>query len=379
MKPTPSSAHSEFGVRESEQLVQRVSAFITRSEESFDALARDVFAFQYQRVLPFQRLCDHRGITPESLDPFDWTRIPAVPVMAFRHQKLHAAEAREIFRSSGTTGGQQERSVHYHPFPALYRQVIDATFADACLPADRAPGRRPMLSLVPSRTTVPDSSLGFMCEHILNQFGAPDSVVALGNAGLDPDAANGWVDGLRGRPGTVLTTAFALSYWLEALESSGLKKELPLGSTLFETGGFKGRVRELQREELLGRVHRLLGLPSEAVVREYGMTELTGHFYTDVLRGGHPDRFVVPPFMRVRMLEPETLTEVPAGEPGLVSFFDLSNVGSAIHVITQDLGILDSPRSEKDATGFFLLGRATDAQLRGCSLTAEELSAPDML
>ena len=79
------------------------------------------------------------------------------------------------------------------------------------------------------------------------------------------------------------------------------------------------------------------------------------------------------------MLDPETLTEVPAGEPGLVSFFDLANVGSVLHIITQDLGVSDASLGEVGTSGFRLLGRASDAQLRGCSLTAEELNAPNML
>ncbi len=376
---SPGRVDREAADLDTESLVRRVTAFVGQGTGSFETLAREAFDFQYHRVAPFRRLCDHRGLTPQSLDPFDWTRIPAVPVMAFRRQKLHAAEPVEIFRSSGTTGGAQARSVHYHPFPDLYRRVIDATFPHACLPADCPPGRRPMLSLVPSRSTVPDSSLGFMCEHIVNRFATAGSVVAMGADGLDADAANTWVDGLRGRPGTILTTAFALSYWLDALEQAGLRKELPKGSTLFETGGFKGRARELERRELLERIERLLGLSPRTVVREYGMTELTGHFYTDVLHGGHPDRFVVPPFMRVRMLDPESLTEVPAGEPGLVSFFDLSNVGSILHVITQDLGISEPSGADTGTSEFWLLGRADDAQLRGCSLTAEELNSPNML
>ena len=244
----------------SADLIQRISTFVTRGQGSFEALAREAFDFQYRLVQPFRRLCDHRGVTPPSLDPFDWTHIPAVPVMAFRRQKMHAEEPVEIFRSSGTTGGEQDRSLHYHPFPDLYREVIDATFPHACLPADRPPGRRPMLSLVPSRATIPDSSLSFMCEHILNRFGAESSLVVVGAEGLDVDAANAWVDGLGEEPGTVLTTAFALSYWLDALEEAGIMKRLPAGSTLFETSGFKGRARELQRQELLERIELLFGL-----------------------------------------------------------------------------------------------------------------------
>jgi acyl-CoA synthetase (AMP-forming)/AMP-acid ligase II len=165
---------------------------------------------------------------------------------------------------------------------------------------------------------------------------------------------------------TILATAFALAQLLDGLGERGAHF-VASGSTLMETGGFKGRRQELSRDELLRRVEDLLGIPESRVVREYGMTELTGHLYTGVLRGGHPDVFQVPPFMRVHLLDPESLQEVPPGEPGLVAIFDLANVGSALHVVSQDLGVATRG-------GFRLLGRAEGAELRGCSLTVEELS-----
>ncbi|HSF41208.1 MAG TPA: hypothetical protein VLT87_15530, partial [Thermoanaerobaculia bacterium] len=114
------------------------------------------------------------------------------------------------------------------------------------------------------------------------------------------------------------------------------------------------------------RLGAWLGVPPEFVVREYGMTELTSQCYTRSLLGGDPDLFVAPHWVRVRVLDPETLAEVPAGTPGLLSVFDLANLGSAVHVLTEDLGVAEGD-------GFRLLGRAAGAELRGCSLVVEEL------
>ncbi|MDX1502770.1 MAG: acyl-protein synthetase, partial [Thermoanaerobaculia bacterium] len=102
------------------------------------------------------------------------------------------------------------------------------------------------------------------------------------------------------------------------------------------------------------------------LVREYGMTELTSHFYTRVLSGGDPDLFVPPPWTRVRTLDPETLAPV-TGRPGLLAVFDLANVGSAVHLLTEDLAV-------DEVEAFRLAGRAAGADLRGCSLTVEELA-----
>jgi hypothetical protein len=102
------------------------------------------------------------------------------------------------------------------------------------------------------------------------------------------------------------------------------------------------------------------------VVREYGMTELTSQAYTGALAGGDPDLFLPPHWMRVRILEPASLAEQPASQEGLITIFDLANLSSAVHLVTEDLGRSEGP-------GFRLTGRAAGAELRGCSLTVEEL------
>lgn len=347
-------------------------------EVLFDELVERTFALQWERVEPFRRLCTSRGVTPADVrGPGAWRRVPAVPVAAFRSLELAVAPPREIFRSSGTTAGPGARSVHRHPFPDLYRRVIDAGFAPACLPAAGSrfgsPPRRPILSLVPSREDVADSSLGFMCRRILERHGDEESRVAFSiEGGVDVAAARDFLRRCadRDEPYTLLATAFALADLLDALEALHEPFRAPAGSTILETGGFKGRRRSVERGELLRRIETILGVPPDRVVREYGMTELTGHVYTEVLRGGDPDVFVAPPWMRVRPVDPETLDEVPAGESGLVAVFDLANVGSAIHVLTQDLGVAEGRGGRR---GFRLRGRAPGAALRGCSLAVEEV------
>jgi hypothetical protein len=225
-----------------------------------------------------------------------------------------------------------------------------------------------MLSLIPSREQLPDSSLSFMVDHVLSRWGAPGSVTAFGPRGVELARARSWAGACQRehKPVLVLATAFALAQWLEGLERMDLRFRLPPGSAVFETGGFKGRTQELTRKELVEKVGIWLGVPPGSVVREYGMTELTSQCYTRALEGGDPDLFVSPPWVRVRILDPATLEEAPAGVPGLISVFDLANLGSAVHVLTEDLGVAE-------VGGFRLLGRAAGAELRGCSLVVEEL------
>jgi hypothetical protein len=346
-------------------LERRIAAFIEDpASERFEDLALAAFAFQRQRVAAYRQLCERRGVSPATLD--DWRDVPAVPTAAFKTLELHSAPPVVTFRSSGTTAGEK-RSVHRHPFPDLYRLTIERSFPEHCLPPP-AP-RAPMLSLVPPPELVPDSSLGFMVEHVLARWGGPESLTAVSARGVEVARARSWLGARQreGRPVVVLATALALADLLDALARLGLRFRLPAGSVVFETGGFKGRRREVERSELLRRIAETLGLQSGRVVREYGMTELTSQFYTRALVGEDPDRFAPPHWTRARVLDPETLREVESGA-GLLALFDLANLGSAVHLLTEDL-------AERDGDGFRLCGRAAGAELRGCSLTLEELAA----
>ncbi len=343
-------------------LVQRIERFIVAGEGDFGELAASAARFGYERVEPYRRLCDRRGIAPGALD--DWRLAPAVPTSAFKSLRLAAGEPREVFRSSGTTRGAERRSVHYHPYPDLYRTVIDASFAGACLPP--AAGRLPILSLIPDRAAAPDSSLSFMAAHVFERHAAPGSAWAARKDGIDLDLACRWLRAhADGEPVLVLATALALVLLLDRLEDeAGGAVRLPPGSRVFETGGFKGRRLETTPEAVRRRAGALLGLDPDTVVREYGMTELTSQAYSRA--GG--ERLRTPPWMPFRVLDPESLDEVEDGEPGLLAFFDLANLGSVCHVLTEDLGV-------REDGAFRLLGRASGAELRGCSLTAEELGA----
>ncbi|HEX4953206.1 MAG TPA: hypothetical protein VF017_07410 [Thermoanaerobaculia bacterium] len=350
-------------------LQERISQLIAgRSQESFDTLALAAFAFQAERVEPLRALCRRRGIDPAALA--DWRQVPMVPTSAFKTLVLRSAPEEAVFRSSGTTQGAAARSAHYHGFLDLYRQTIDASFPGSCLPPGGAP--LSILSLIPPRTDLPDSSLSFMIDHVLAHFGGPGTAVAFGARGLDGQALRSWCSARQRdkRPVLILATALSLLQALERLGRLSLRFRLPAGSVVFETGGFKGHDRYIEPGELRDLLEQRLGVPAASVVREYGMTELTSQCYTGALRGEDPELFVAPPWMRVRVLEPETLEEAPHGTAGLLALFDLANLSSAVHVLTEDLGVAEGG-------GFRLVGRAGGAELRGCSLAAEELAAGD--
>jgi hypothetical protein len=178
----------------------------------------------------------------------------------------------------------------------------------------------------------------------------------------------------RGEPVCLLGTSSAVVHWLDAMRAAGSQHRLPEGSRLMDTGGFKGRSREMSSEEMRSASLELLGIPPTHCVNEYGMTEMCSQFYDSVLREhvmgrpGRARRLMAPAWVRTRVMDPETLQPVAPGRSGLLCHYDLANAGSVIGIQTEDIG-------EEVDDGFRVLGRAAGAPPRGCSLAMEDLLA----
>jgi hypothetical protein len=130
-----------------------------------------------------------------------------------------------------------------------------------------------------------------------------------------------------------------------------------------ETGGYKGRTRALPKPELHRLITNALGVLPSRIVCEYGMSELSSQAY-DCAASALPDQprlFRFPPWCRAVVVSPETGAEVREGETGLLRVFDLANVWSVMALQTEDLAV-------RRGDGFELLGRASWAEARGCSL-----------
>ena len=351
--------------------VERALTFIREpSGDDFDSVALDVFAHQFARNEPYRRFCRSRGRTPESVRA--WEDIPAVPTAAFKEAVLSTAPAVRIFATSGTSRGAERRGRHHLPDLSLYEAAWEEPFRRHLLP-DRE--RMRILSLIPSEAALPDSSLSYMVERALERFGAPGSGRFFEPPGADLDGFRATMGDAvdAGEPVLLLGTAFALAHVLDDLIRRGERYLLPAGSRIMDTGGFKGRGREVSRDELMRMVEAHLGVPSTHVVGEYGMTELCSQFYEPTLArfvAGSPrsgERFYeAPPWVRTRVLDPATLETAAPGRAGLLAHVDLANAWTVSAVVTEDVG-------EWVDGGFRLLGRARDAELRGCSLATEEL------
>ncbi len=347
----------------------------TLDDAAFDALAHRVFAFQFARNAPYAAWCRRRGRTPESVR--HWTDVPAVPTAAFKEVALVAgdvADAEAVFRTSGTTAGAERRGTHHVLDLSLYHRSLRATFRALLLPDGVTPR---MLSLVPPARDWPESSLAHMIGTLIARDGAPGSgAFASVTAGLDHEGLAAALDDAtrQGVPVCLLGTSFSYVHWLDALAAAGRRFRLPVGSRLMDTGGFKGRSREVGEDEMRRRYEERLGISPENAINEYGMTEMASQFYDTTLRetvlGGAAGsrRKRGPPWVRTLIVDADSLEPVRPGTPGLLRHFDLANAGSVMAIQTEDVGV-----AVED--GFRVLGRASGAVPRGCSIAVDELLA----
>jgi hypothetical protein len=335
---------------------------------AFLALARDLFAYQVAHNAPYAAFARAAGYGTARL-PGRLEDIPAVPSAAFKEARLATFPPNETaawFETSGTTRGRGGR--HELPTTALYEAALLASF-DRMLLADGA--RLRYLNLVPDPRENPHSSLGFMMATIARERGDGADGWYLHGDALDIDGFVRDVDRAHddGAAVCLATTAFALVALLDALAARGLALSLPAGSRIMETGGFKGRTRIVERATLYADVSARLGVPVEAIVAEYGMTELSSQYYDSLASRTRiePRVKVAPPWLRAIVVDGDGQL-LPNGVVGAIRHVDLANRGSVIAIETEDLGALTEG-------GLILLGREQGAELRGCSLDAETLLA----
>lgn len=342
--------------------------------EPFDELGLAIAAHQAETQPGYARLCAARGVAIEKARTL--SELPAVPADAFRMMRVasHPVEKDVVtFRTSGTTLGT--RGEHVMSTTQTYEEVALAWGRWALFPDVKE--RLVTIVLAPPPEVAHDSSLGFMMALFARHFGR-DAVWIVNDGELDLERLVEACERARASatPAIVMGASFAFVHALDAL--AGRKLPLPEGSRAMQTGGFKGKSRTVEAGELRRAIADTFGLPSENVVSEYGMTELSSQAYEGTLRArlgletpsAQAGIFLPPPWMRIVPVDSESLLPVAEGEVGLLRFEDLANVDSAVVVQTADRGL-------REDGGIRLLGRAPGALPRGCSIAIDELLSPD--
>lgn len=356
------------------RFIEEVSAGPDRAadgdlEAHFGELALDLFAWQFETNEPYRKLCIARKRSPDNTE--HWTQIPAVPTGAFKEfdfSCLAADDRTTFFHTSGTSAQKSGRHAHNATSLELYRASLLPWFRRHFPVGSTRPH---LLSLTPSSGLAPRSSLVHMLDVVRNEVCSLDSWFAGGvqddgSWALEPDRVLSWLNryAVLNQAVIVAGTAFNFVHLVDWMISRDVRVQLPPGSAVMETGGYKGRSRALPQAELHALISDRMGAPTELIVCEYGMCELSSQAYDQVAGTGMGLRlFRFPPWVRARVISSESAGEVPVGRAGLLQIVDLANAYSVIAIQTEDLVI-------RRDDGFEYVGRAEAAEPRGCSLMA---------
>lgn len=321
----------------------RQSVFNISGDEAFNELALKIFRFQYETNAIYHEFSNL--LCKDPVNTCHYLQVPFLPISLFRDQKIISGDDPEydkIFTSSRTTGSIPSR--HYIKDLKLYQESFTRSFKLFY----GEPEKFRFLALLPGYLERQGSSLVYMLDYLIRKTGRNGSGFFL----HDMASLKNQLLEQRSDPGT--TILFGASYAL-----IDFAENFPVdisGVTVMETGGMKGRRKEMIREEL----HNILcrGLNVERIHSEYGMTELLSQAYSS-----GKGIYSTPPWMKILIRDVnDPLQFLSYGQTGGISIIDLANLYSCSFIATQDLGILHEDGS------FEVMGRFDDSDARGCNL-----------
>jgi len=333
------------------------------NDTEFDRIALQQFSYQFTHNKPFANFARARGKTPRTVT--SWRDIPAVPISAFKALEMtccRPSEAEALFVTSGTTSSLSRGKI-YHQSLNVYDASMRRNFSKRFMGGIE---RMQMGILFPTIEKMPNSSLAYYLNLAKRDFGMPGSSHLIGEAGIDFERLI--ADLIRAettsQPYALLGASFSLVHALDGLKKRGFSVNLPTGSRILDTGGFKGQSRELTLNDFYNSLSNMFNVPRSHCINMYGMTELSTQFY-DNGNADSPSVKSGPCWANSRVVNPLTGAEMPKGESGVLVHTDLAHVNIVTTILTEDIGI------ETD-DGFFLLGRAAGTQAKGCSMAVDE-------
>lgn len=313
----------------------------------FEQMSLDVFRYQAEYNAVYRRYLELLNIYPAEVQSL--VQIPFLPISFFKTHELQSGvwSPEQVFSSSGTTGSITSR--HAVRDTAFYQENTARAFAEFYGPVEKYV----VLALLPSYLERSGSSLVFMADDFIRRSAYPQSGFFL----YDTDELRRQLSKSRSEslPILLLGVSFALL---------GLAEQHPMdlsGTIIMETGGMKGRRREITREELHHQLSQAFNVPS--IHSEYGMTELLSQAYS---KG--EGRFCPAPSMKVlarELTDPFALQDY--NRTGALNIVDLANLDTISFIATDDLG-----RCYADGS-FEVLGRLDDSDVRGCNLMVADL------
>lgn len=316
--------------------------FSIGSQKEFEKITLKVFRHQYEHNQVYQDFCSL--LKKDKTNVKSLEEIPFLPIQFFKsHTVLSSSKPiQETFTSSGTSG--MVSSKHLVTDLSLYKQSFRKAFSQFYGNSEDYV----ILALLPSYLEREGSSLIYMVNDLIESSNHPESGFYLHN--YDEFVQQLIKIDSSGQNVLLIGVTYAL---LDVVE----KQTFQLKNTIImETGGMKGKRKEIIREEL----HEILGngFGVSAIHSEYGMTELLSQAYS--LGNGI---FECPPWMQILIRDTEdALTYVDFGKTGGINVIDLANINSCSFIATQDLGKKNPNHS------FEVLGRFDSSDIRGCNL-----------
>jgi phenylacetate-coenzyme A ligase PaaK-like adenylate-forming protein len=318
--------------------------FKIETQDQFLFHALETFRFQYENNSVYKSFCNFLKVKPYAVTSLE--QIPFLPIQFFKDKIIlsNTNQPKTIFTSSGTTGSVTSK--HYVTDTSLYKKSYLYGFKAFYGPLDEYC----ILALLPSYLERKGSSLIYMVDDLIKKSKHPKSGFFLNDFKL----LKNHLDELEslGQKTILIGVSFALLDLAEEFQFQ-LKNTI-----IMETGGMKGRRKEMIRQEL----HEILkkGFGVDKIHSEYGMTELLSQAYS---KGD--SLFYCPPWMKILVRDTEDpLTYQSMGKTGGVNVIDLANRNSCSFIATQDLG-------KSYANGSFeILGRFDHSDIRGCNLMA---------
>ena len=336
--------------------------------DQFENLALEVFRYQFDHIGPYREYCQSLGVAADAIQSLD--QVPTISTIAFKYAELTNGPAERIFMTSGTSVGRDERGRHFVPRLEIYRASATAHIRRMLFPDNR---RMPILAIHPTGERMPESSLGQMISWCIEDFGTERNVCAATPKTVEIDRALEFLRAAEraGEPVCILGTTAAAARLFDALRAEAKSLRLPPMSRLMDTGGAKGQANPLDASEVAALAARWLGIDAALVINEYGMTEMCSQFYDATRFNSAFDApagtrlKIGPTWLRAIARNPITLSPLENGQGGMLSYFDLANVGSVSALLTEDLGIVEGD-------GVRIIGRAPASEARGCALGIEQ-------
>jgi hypothetical protein len=316
--------------------------FSIQSETDFESIALEVYRFQAAHCNVYKAFIKTLGRKqPQSLE-----EIPFLPISFFKsHDVISDSDsvAQLTFLSSGTTGMQRSR--HLVQYPELYERSFVHTYTRFIgNPSDQV-----ILGLLPNYVEQGSSSLVYMVDHLIRLTNTSLSGFMLSRIDL---VEKHYQEAIQSGKKVVI---FGVSYALLDLAEKGINLSEAI---IIETGGMKGRRKEMIKEELHEILSAGLGVPF--VRSEYGMTELLSQAYSD-----EKGLFTTPNWLKILCRDTnDPFQYVEHGKTGGINVIDLANRYSCSFIATQDLGKIEG-------NSFRLMGRFDNADIRGCNMLVD--------